>query len=279
MAYATVLTFLTHGPNPLRMLDAASAVARAHDAHLEVIALGIDRSAQGFSYTEVNAALLEAAIKEARSEAAALRTAAQDKLKNSGLRQTVTEDVCSHGFLPSTVRRYARFSDLVVLPQPYGPHASLGAAAVTEAALFEADVPVLVLPDDTTEWAQPNRAAIGWNESDEALSAVRHARPLLTGTATTFVTVIDPPQHGRDRSDPGGLLAQSLARHGVRCEIDVLSRSMPRISDVLIRNCTDRNIDLMVMGAYGRSRWSEAMFGGATRDMLERCPIPLLMAR
>jgi len=74
-------------------------------------------------------------------------------------------------------------------------------------------------------------------------------------------------------------LAQYISRHGARCEIDVLARSLPRISDVLVRSITDRDIDMMVMGAYGRARWSEAMFGGATRDMLESCPVPLFLAR
>jgi len=58
----------------------------------------------------------------------------------------------------------------------------------------------------------------------------------------------------------------------------VLARSLPTISSILIRHCTDRDIDMLVMGAYGRARWSEAMFGGATRDMLEHCPVPLFMA-
>ena len=44
------------------------------------------------------------------------------------------------------------------------------------------------------------------------------------------IAVIDPPQHGPERSDPGGMLCQMLVRHGVKAEVSVLARSMPRIS-------------------------------------------------
>ena len=37
--------------------------------------------------------------------------------------------------------------------------------------------------------------------------------------------------------------------------------------------------DLVVMGAYSHSRLREAILGGATRHMLERAPLPILMAR
>jgi hypothetical protein len=47
------------------------------------------------------------------------------------------------------------------------------------------------------------------------------------------ITVVDPPPHGPERSDPGGMLCQMLVRHGVKAEVAVLARTLPRISDVL----------------------------------------------
>ena len=38
------------------------------------------------------------------------------------------------------------------------------------------------------------------------------------------------------------------------------------------------NIDLVVMGCFGRSRASEWMLGGTTRWLLQQMPVPLLMA-
>jgi nucleotide-binding universal stress UspA family protein len=278
MTYSSILTVVTHGDDALRGLDAAIALAVAQDAHLEVLVLGIDRSVQGYAYTEMSAAMLDVGLKSAHSEATELEALVTARLRNSGLRAAVTQIISSSSMVTGMIRRHARFADLAVLPRPYGPSATYEEPAIAEAILFNAQVPVLFVPDGMTDWQAPQRAAIGWNESDEALRALRSAVPMLTTTQIAYLSVIDPPQHGQDRSDPGGLVAQYLARHGIRCEIDVLARSMPSISNILIRQCTDRDIDLLVMGAYGRTRWSEAMFGGATRDMLENCPVPLFMA-
>ena len=76
----------------------------------------------------------------------------------------------------------------------------------------------------------------------------------------------------------GGLLSLFLARHGVKTEIDVLSKTLPRVSDVLMRHARDTNADLMVMGAYGHSRFRESILGGATRNMLEQAPVHVFMA-
>ena len=108
--------------------------------------------------------------------------------------------------------------------------------------------------------------------------AVRAAMPFLQAADSVRVVVIDPPTHGPNRSDPGGLLSQFLSRHGVRVEIDVLSKTLPRVSDVLMRHVKDTEADMVVMGAYGHSRFREAILGGATRNMLEQADIPVLMA-
>ncbi|WP_299694036.1 universal stress protein [uncultured Tateyamaria sp.] len=280
MPYKTILTILSAGPNPLRGLNAAISKAISWDAHLEVLCVGIDAALHSYSYAEISPTLMQGTVVEAQAAARALSQEAKTELNRQGMQRfTITPIVTQAGLLPGVIRRHARFCDLVVTPRPYGDDAGPDAPSLVEAALFEAGVPVLIVPDGIDAWTTPRRIAVAWNESDEALAAVNRALPILVEAETTFITIIDPPQHGPDRSDPGGLLAQYLARHGVRCEVDVLARSMNRISDHLIRVSTDRDIDLIVMGAYGRARWSEAMFGGATRDMLEQCTVPVFLAR
>ena len=69
-----------------------------------------------------------------------------------------------------------------------------------------------------------------------------------------------------------------LSRHGIRAEVSILARTMPRVSDVMMRFATEHGCDLIVMGAYGHSRFRESILGGATRDLLERTEVPLLMS-
>ncbi|MGR3594618.1 MAG: hypothetical protein ACU0BO_21890 [Limimaricola soesokkakensis] len=70
-----------------------------------------------------------------------------------------------------------------------------------------------------------------------------------------------------------------LLRHGAQVEINVLSRSRPKISDVLKCHVYNTGAEAMVMGALGHSRLREKLFGGTARDMLTDPPIPLILAR
>ncbi len=162
---------------------------------------------------------------------------------------------------------------------PYGKGRGPEAEAVVESALFDGQAPVLVLPDDPAlSQSFGGRVVIAWDQSREALAAVRKAMPFLLNAEIVNIVIVDPSAHGAERSDPGGALCQMLVRHGVRAEVSVLARTLPRISDVIGRHVRDQNADLLVMGAYGHSRFREAILGGATRDMLELAEVPVLMA-
>ncbi len=119
---------------------------------------------------------------------------------------------------------------------------------------------------------------MAWNESDEAMRAARASLPFIAKASETDITIIDPPRHGKGRSDPGGSLACYLNRHGAKSEISIVARSEPKISDTLIRRSREAGVDLLVMGAYGHTRMREAIIGGATRHMLEHSEVPILMA-
>lgn len=278
MTYKCLFSVLTDEALVEETLSHAMEAARAHDAHLDVLCLGVDRSQAGYYYAGASAIVLQETIARAQEEAEAIEARARDILGKSTLRWGCDGGVAQLADLGRHVAARARFSDLVVLPQPYGEGRGAELEPVTEAALFDGNAPVLVVPPGWRATPRPSRILIGWNESNEALDALRAAMPLLQTAEAVHVVVIDPPTHGPNRSDPGGLVSQYIARHGVKVEIDVLSKTLPRISDVLLRHAGDMDADLVVMGAYGHSRFREAIFGGATRHMLEHARVPVFMA-
>ncbi len=278
MAYKTIFTAVTDQAIVDCTVEHAAAVADWMEAHLDVLAFGVDRTQTGYYYAGANAMVLQETLDRATSEAAALGSMARKALGRWGDRWAVEEGVAQLPDIGRHVALRARFSDLAVLPKPYGDDHGIEVEPILESALFEAQVPVLVVPDDVTPKARPDRVVVAWNESPEALRAVRAAMPLLEAASRVNVVVIDPPAHGPNRSDPGGMLSQFLARHGVNVEIDVLSRTLPRVSDVMLRHAADLDADMVVMGAYGHSRFREAILGGATRHMLELAPLPVFMA-
>lgn len=281
MTYKTILTVLTNPAEAEQAISSAARLARKLDAHLDILALAVNRTQLGYSYLGTGAMLLEAGLEQADLEARHIDAAARVALKEESpdLRYSVETMVAQIGLTPELVGSRARFADLVVLPCPYGTGLGPEAEAVVEAALFDAHAPVLVLPaSGLGENTLPKRIVLAWNQSAEAMVATRRALPLLKQAETVSITVIAPPITGSDRSDPGGALCQMLVRHGVKAEVAVLARTQTRVSDVLARHAREINADLLVMGAYGHSRLREAILGGTTRNMLEKAELPVFLA-
>jgi len=278
MAYKTIMTVVTDPKPAACSLEQGITLAEAMDAHLEVLCMGVDRTQTGYYYAGANAMILQETINRANNEAKETAETVRARLGKTDIRWNVETGVAQLADIGRNVAAHGRFTDLVVLPRPYGNGRGAELEPVIEGALFDGRVPVIVAAEDRAPMTQPNRVMIGWDESTEALSAARAALPLLVEAAAVHVVVVDPPAHGPNRSDPGGLLSQFLARHGVKVEIDVLSKTMPRVSDVLMRHAGDMDADMIVMGAYGHSRFREAILGGATRNMLEHATLPLFMA-
>ncbi|SDL37206.1 universal stress protein [Aliiruegeria lutimaris] len=277
MAYKSILTIVTSPALENSALEGAISLTQAQDAHLEILALGIDHSTPGYYYAGTNALIEQATLERAREDAEAIENALRAKMEGRQCRWATDSALAQIGTVQTLVGNRARFSDLVVLPKPYGEDKGVAEEAVLEAALFAGNVPVLVLPRHC-ELKRPEKVVLAWNQSAEALDAIRAALPLLQQATMANIVIIDPPRHGPDRSDPGGMLSQMLSRHGVRAEISVIAGTMPRTADVLARHCDDQQADLLVMGAYGHSRFREAIMGGATRDMLEAAKIPVFMS-
>lgn len=278
MAYKSLFSVLTDPALIPGLLDQSTTLARKYDAHVEALCLGVDRTQTGYYYAGANALVLQETLTRAHEEADHLEAEASRILSAQDVRWGTDSGVAQLADIGRHVAAHARFSDLVILPQPYGEDRSAELEPVLEAALFEGRVPVLVQPKDNAVLLSPKSVLVAWNESPECLAAVRAALPFLREAEAVRVVVIDPPTHGPNRSDPGGLLSQYLARQGVRVEIDVLSKTLPRVAEVILRHAVDTKSDMVVMGAYGHSRFREAILGGATRDMLEMCPLPVLMA-
>ncbi len=278
MTYKTLLTVLTDTRWSDAPLKQSAALAAAYDGHAEALCLGVDRTQTGYYYAGASALVLQETLNRARSEAAEILQRANEILGVSGARWSAEEGVAQIADLGRHIALRARFADLTILPRPYGKDKGAELEAVVEAALFEGRTPVLVVPDDYQPRAEFDSVVVGWNDSLEAMTAIRQALPLLKAAELVRIVIIDPPSHGPDRSDPGGMLSQMLARHGVKCEIDVLSKSLNRVSDVMNRHITDVDADLLVMGAYGHSRFREAILGGATRNLLEQSLVPVFMA-
>jgi nucleotide-binding universal stress UspA family protein len=278
MSFKTITTIMCDAKTDMHTLNAAIALARREEAHLDIICLGLDRTQPSFYYAGTNAMVLQDNLQAAQKESTDIEAIVSAHLAAEDIQWAALPMTAQMVGLTVQLSNVLRYSDLVILPRPYGPNRGREHEEILEAALFSCRVPVLIMPDNAVLPDKIQRVVVAWNDSAEALGTIRTALPVLSAADSVNITIIDPPQHGPDRSDPGGALCQMLARHGVQAEVSVLAKTMPRVSDVLSRHVSDQDADLLVMGAYGHSRFREAILGGATRNMLEMTEVPILMS-
>lgn len=279
MAYRTIAVIVTDAATDRAALAAAAAIALRDGAHLDVHCIGVDPARYDAMPAGTAAIVLESGAAEARAQADDLVVWAERALPSELVRVAVQSLVVPQLGLDSIVARLSRYSDLIVAPKPYGAGRDALNVSVVESALFGTGAPVMIVPDGVADLSRPwKRIVVAWNESDESLSAIRKALPFLCAATHVDLVMVDPPSHSPERSDPGGAITLMLARHGIKAEVSILARTLPKVSEVIARFAREHGADAVVMGAYGHSRFREAILGGATRDLLESAPLPLVMA-
>ncbi len=273
MTYRSIATIVTRQDE--NALTAAMNVAQRFDAHLDINILSTTLFQGTPYYTGTEAVVLAEQMDEAKAELADLEAWVREQMRPEILRWSSAPASMLQSGLTAFMPQALRYNDLVVLALPEAGHKS--DMAIVEACVFAAHRPVLMIPDGAEAPSEGGKILLGWNDGDEALMAAQKAMPFLRGADSTDITVIGPQD--QDRSDPGGALAQYLTRHGVRSEISVLAKSNPDIGNLISRRADEIGAQMIVAGAYGHSRLREAIFGGATRSLLETARRPLFMAR
>lgn len=278
MDYKTILTAVTKGDAEDGALAPVLAFCDGHGAHLEALCFGIDHAYPAYHYGAANLEMMQQSQDKAREEAIGVRKAVGAAIEGAGVEGTARAVVAGLGGIGDVLADRGRLADIAVLRQESGDERPRLHELITEAALFAAHLPVLMVPRGASVEAWPKRITIGWDDGPEALAAIRAALPLLRRAERVDIVVVDPPRHSPDHPDPGHDVSLMLSRHDVTTEVVMVARTLPRISDMLMRHADDTEAGLIVMGAYGHSRFQETVFGGTTRRMLSEAKIPLLMA-
>lgn len=279
MTYSSIATFLHDVNTSTETLDFAIQAAAAWGAHLHIICAGVASSDPGYYYAGVHEIAVQQNLEHAQEKASRIETMVRGRLKAEDIKWDLQNVTLMADSLVNVMTDHLRYCELAILPLPYSETSMPLDVNVFETCLFGAELPVLVVPKGAKWTARPANLLLAWDNGKEALSAARAALPLAVDAERTEICVIDPPVSGSDRSDPGGRLAEMLARAGAKVEIAVMARLQNDVADQLLQRSTEIGADLVVMGAYGHSRLREAVIGGVTRSMLRKATVPVLMAR
>ncbi|MGO8799288.1 MAG: universal stress protein [Roseiarcus sp.] len=169
----------------------------------------------------------------------------------------------------------ARWADLFVASAPYRGGDTAVADNLLEAALFGAGHAVYVVPPGAKAREETYAVVVAWEDTRESARAAAEALPFLKrATNTRIVTVDGEGGEGEAAVD----IAAHLDRHGVNVEVLAIEAGDRTVAQALMDEARKSSADLIVMGAYGHSRFREWILGGATREMLATSEIPILMA-
>jgi nucleotide-binding universal stress UspA family protein len=299
MGYKTILVHLDEAPHAAARVLMAAELALQHGAHVIGVAFtGVSR----FLYQnemvddeDPNLALHLDVLRERARRALADFAPQLRALGVHSFEERVLDDEPGAG-----LALVARHADLAIVGQalPEGP----GAAAFPAEVLTESGCPVLVVPHTarprgsisvtSAGIASPGapapgrRVLIAWNASKEAARAVREALPLLVRAEKVTLAIVDADLKPAAFGDtPGADVLAWLGRHGITAEVAM--RETPRqgllkrpgdVGETLLMLAGDLGCDLVVLGAYGHSRFRETLLGGVTRTVLESMTVPVVMA-
>lgn len=174
-----------------------------------------------------------------------------------------------------TVADQARAHDIVLLSASHAGDASGFEDDFAERVVILAGRPVIVLPRQTGATYDFTEIMVGWDDGREAARATFDAMPLLRAARRVRLVEIDVAPRGQE---PAAEIAETLAHHGVKTEITHVMSDGMNAGETLLRAAKDHGAGLLVMGAYGHSRFTEFIFGGATRHMFRNLTLPVLMS-
>lgn len=175
--------------------------------------------------------------------------------------------------LPSFCASQARWADLFVSILPY--HGESSWDELVETVLFESGHAVYLIPPQFKAKGSIRNILVAWRDTRESARAIVEAIPFMKAAGRVRIATVDSE---RENSKIASALTTYLDRHDVKAEFRSIAASDKTIADVLLNEAHAMEADLIVMGAYGHSRFREWILGGTTREMIERSDLPILLA-
>lgn len=277
MAVKDILLTLTSypDPTPVAVIDRAVSLASLLGAHIAAISCEVHVQVPGSFLSGPGnlGAMVANEAHKSRKNAQDLLATFESTAQRSGVVHEIILDRCLSSEVPEILVEYARLRDLAIVPVPESYD-----QWYAETIIFGSGRPTLVLPEaSASKELGLNRVLVAWDFSRAAARAVSDAIPILEKAREVCVLTVTNEKtiSGRRSSSE---LAKNLSRHGIDVVVEEVDAAGRSIGEVLTQQVASRRADLLVMGAYGHSRFREFVLGGATRSILTKPPIPVLLS-
>ncbi len=265
----------TAATKPLGAIKTAIELAAKLDAQLSVAVGALQISVPSLLTSGTVESLIATENRSASEQAMAASAQIITLANASGI--TIHTEIL-RGDLPAIRQRFANRARVhgLVLAEAGKSGGFLG-FNIIEPLLFESGRPVLIYPSDYSSRVSFDHIVIAWDGSQAAARAVWDAIPVLRLAKSIEIVTVAGEKELNDVA-AANTLAPMLAYLGKKISVTVLTYKGGTAGDLIRDHAVQNGANLIVLGAYGRSRWRELVLGGVTRDMLQQTSIPIMMS-
>lgn len=279
MAISNILAAFNGSDNATSAVRLAMRMAKHHDAHLTGLFAHATPSYTAEFEPYMPAETLALLTRQEGEAETRVRQQFDALCTSEGMGERVSfmveaghpNDVCS---------AFARTYDLTVIGRAEGDFWQLHREAHPDTVALLSGCPVIVAPTKLGEadlpGDLPKDIMVAWDGKRAAARALADAMPLIEDAKR--VTVLHIGDDDSMVRRPGRDIMEHLSRHGIHAELRIEPRGSKSIGETVVDTCLAMAPELLVMGAYERSRFTETLLGGVTLDVLAAADIPVLMS-
>lgn len=174
--------------------------------------------------------------------------------------------------------RLSRYFDIMLTGQFEGAIRHGGRAVQPEDVIVRSGKPMIVVPQAYTVRPFKEEAVVAWDGSRSAARALADAMQILeTKKRIDVVTVASETEADRISRIGDHDIVAHLQRHGIEARRVPLKRK-GRVGQTILDYCAETDPDVLVMGAFGRAKLGNLLFGGVSQYILEHQTVPVLMS-
>ena len=274
MSYKSLMVHVQFGQSNDAVLQAAKYIAsRTSTSIIGVMAEQQTQMVYGRGYATLDFFDREQAHLEAliAGEKLTFNTAFKDNVIPIKWRSVVSMEPASDFIVAQ-----ARNVDLIITGIAQSDFYEGPNTAHAGAIVMQAGRPVLAVPVNNTEFKLDN-LLVGWKDTREARRAIVDALPLLK--MATKVTVLEIVEKDEEAAANKRLheIIKWLESHDVKAiPLVAIANDADAIQFINIAN--QLKPDVIVIGAYGHSRFREWVLGGVTNELLQGAEFCLLLS-
>lgn len=263
-----ILLLAHDDPGQEARFQAAVDLTRALDGHLTCLDVAVQPALVGGGYDGGMATAM--LLQDEVERESANRTHLEFRLQHEDVPWNWLE---TSGAIAPCLQEASGLADLIVVNRQLDDFPVLDMRTAAGDLVVKSGKPLLAVPPELDR-LDLDRALVAWDGSIRSAAALRAAVPLLALAQAVVLFEVDD---GSVETRAEDALAY-LSRYGITARIERMPRGDATTAALIVHQAVEAKAGYIVMGGFGHLRFVEALFGGVTRALLSRSPLPLFLA-